>query len=88
MKNINSPKKLNRGRPKKEKRIQRSIYVNSLINEFLKNQDNANNYLLRLIIDSNDFKKFLKNNKLKFSVDETHDYTQTTKTFFHKNLSF
>ena len=63
MMNPNNPLQSRRGRPKKEKRIQRSIYVNSLINEFLKNQDNANNYLLRLIIDSNDFKKFLKNNQ-------------------------
>ena len=47
------------GRKQKEKTYIKSIRVNQDIKEFLENLENANIFVLQLLEDSNEFKKFM-----------------------------
>ncbi len=51
------------GRKQKEKTYIKSIRVNEDIKEFLENLENANLFILQLLEDSNEFKKFIANKK-------------------------
>lgn len=51
------------GRRKKEKTYIKSIRVNEDIKEFLEQLENANLFVLQLIEDTNEFKKFIANKK-------------------------
>ena len=51
------------GRKQKEKTYIKSIRVNQDIKEFLENLENANIFVLQLLEDSNEFKKFIANKK-------------------------
>ena len=51
------------GRRKKEKTFIKSIRVNEDIKEFLENLENANLFVLQLLEDTNEFKKFIANKK-------------------------
>ena len=48
------------GRKQKEKTYIKSIRVNQDIKEFLESLENANIFVLQLLEDSNEFKKFLR----------------------------
>ena len=56
------------GRKQKEKTFIKSIRVNEDIKEFLEQLENANIFVLQLLEDSNEFKKFVANKK---SQDQT-----------------
>ncbi len=47
------------GRKQKEKTYIKSIRVNEDIKEFLENLENANLFVLQLLEDTNEFKKFI-----------------------------
>ena len=51
------------GRKQKEKTFIKSIRVNEDIKEFLEQLENANIFVLQLLEDSNEFKKFIANKK-------------------------
>lgn len=51
------------GRKQKEKTYIKSIRVNQDIKEFLESLENANLFVLQLLEDSNEFKKFVANKK-------------------------
>ena len=51
------------GRRKKEQTFIKSIRVNEDIKEFLESLENANIFVLQLLEDSNEFKKFVANKK-------------------------
>ena len=51
------------GRKQKEKTYIKSIRVNEDIKEFLESLENANLFVLQLLEDSNEFKKFVANKK-------------------------
>ena len=51
------------GRKQKEKTFIKSIRVNQDIKEFLESLENANIFVLQLLEDSNEFKKFIANKK-------------------------
>ena len=51
------------GRKQKEKTYIKSIRVNEDIKEFLESLENANIFVLQLLEDSNEFKKFVANKK-------------------------
>ena len=51
------------GRKQKEKTYIKSIRVNEDLKEFLENLENANLFVLQLLEDSNEFKKFIANKK-------------------------
>ena len=51
------------GRKQKEKTYIKSIRVNEDIKEFLESLENANIFVLQLLEDSNEFKKFIANKK-------------------------
>ena len=51
------------GRKQKEKTYIKSIRVNQDIKEFLEQLENANLFVLQLLEDSNEFKKFIANKK-------------------------
>ena len=51
------------GRKQKEKTYIKSIRVNQDIKEFLESLENANIFVLQLLEDTNEFKKFIANKK-------------------------
>ena len=51
------------GRKKQEPTFIKSIRVNQDIKEFLESLENANIFVLQLLEDSNEFKKFIANKK-------------------------
>ena len=51
------------GRKQKEKTYIKSIRVNQDIKDFLENLENANLFVLQLLEDSNEFKKFISSKK-------------------------
>ena len=51
------------GRKKQEPTFIKSIRVNENIKDFLESLENANIYVLQLLEDSNEFKKFVANKK-------------------------
>ena len=51
------------GRKQKEKTYIKSIRVNQDEKEFLESLENANIFVLQLLEDSNEFKKFIANKK-------------------------
>ena len=51
------------GRKQKEKTFIKSIRVNEDIKEFLEQLENANIFVLQLLEDSNEFKKFVASKK-------------------------
>ncbi len=51
------------GRKQKEPTFIKSIRVNEDIKEFLESLENANLFVLQLLEDSNEFKKFIANKK-------------------------
>ena len=51
------------GRRKKEQTYIKSIRVNEDIKEFLEQLENANIFVLQLLEDTNEFKKFIANKK-------------------------
>ena len=51
------------GRRKKEQTYIKSIRVNEDIKEFLESLENANIFVLQLLEDTNEFKKFIANKK-------------------------
>ena len=51
------------GRKQKEKTYIKSIRVNQDIKEFLESLENANIFVLQILEDSNEFKKFIANKK-------------------------
>ncbi len=51
------------GRKKQEPTFIKSIRVNQDIKEFLENLENANLFVLQILEDSNEFKKFIANKK-------------------------
>ena len=51
------------GRKQKEKTYIKSIRVNEDIKDFLENLENANLFVLQLLEDTNEFKKFIANKK-------------------------
>ena len=51
------------GRKQKEKTYIKSIRVNQDIKEFLEQLENANIFVLQLLEDTNEFKKFIANKK-------------------------
>ncbi len=51
------------GRKQKEKTYIKSIRVNEDIKDFLEQLENANLFVLHLLEDSNEFKKFIVNKK-------------------------
>ena len=51
------------GRKQKEKTYIKSIRVNQDIKEFLESLPNANIFVLQLLEDTNEFKKFIANKK-------------------------
>lgn len=51
------------GRKQKEKTYIKSIRVNEDIKEFLESLENANIFVLQLLEDTNEFKKFIANKK-------------------------
>ena len=51
------------GRKQKEKTYIKSIRVNEDLKEFLESLENANLFVLQLLEDSNEFKKFIANKK-------------------------
>ena len=51
------------GRKQKEKTFIKSIRVNEDIKEFLEQLENANLFVLQLLEDSNEFKKFIAQKK-------------------------
>lgn len=51
------------GRKKQEPTFIKSIRVNQDIKEFLESLDNANIFVLQIIQDTNEFKKFIANKK-------------------------
>jgi hypothetical protein len=51
------------GRRKKDQTYIKSIRVNEDIKEFLESLENANIFVLQLLEDSNEFKKFIANKK-------------------------
>ena len=51
------------GRKQKEKTFIKSIRVNQDIKEFLEQLENANIFVLQLLEDSNEFKKFIASKK-------------------------
>ena len=51
------------GRKQKEKTFIKSIRVNQDIKEFLEQLENANLFVLQILEDSNEFKKFIANKK-------------------------
>ena len=51
------------GRKQKEKTYIKSIRVNEDIKEFLENLENANLFVLQLLEDTEDFKKFIQQKK-------------------------
>lgn len=51
------------GRKQKEKTYIKSIRVNEDIKEFLENLENANIFVLQLLEDTEDFKKFIQQKK-------------------------
>ena len=51
------------GRKQKEKTYIKSIRVNEDIKEFLESLENANIFVLQLLEDSNEFKKFVASKK-------------------------
>ena len=51
------------GRKQKEKTYIKSIRVNEDLKEFLENLENANIFVLQILEDSNEFKKFIANKK-------------------------
>lgn len=51
------------GRKQKEKTYIKSIRVNEDLKEFLESLENANIFVLQLLEDSNEFKKYIANKK-------------------------
>ena len=51
------------GRKKQEPTFIKSIRVNTDIKEFLESLENANIFVLQLLEDTNEFKKFIANKK-------------------------
>ena len=51
------------GRKQKEKTYIKSIRVNEDLNEFLESLENANIFVIQILEDSNEFKKFIANKK-------------------------
>ena len=51
------------GRKKQEPTFIKSIRVNENIKDFLESLENANIFVLQLLEDSNEFKKFIANKK-------------------------
>ena len=51
------------GRRKKEQTFIKSIRVNEDIKDFLESLENANLFVLQLLEDTNEFKKFVSNKK-------------------------
>ena len=51
------------GRKQKEKTYIKSIRVNEDLKEFLESLENANLFVLQLLEDTNEFKKFIANKK-------------------------
>lgn len=51
------------GRKQKEKTYIKSIRVNEDIKDFLENLENANIFVLQLLEDTEDFKKFIQQKK-------------------------
>ena len=51
------------GRKQKEKTYIKSIRVNEDIKEFLESLENANIFVIQLLEDSNEFKKFIASKK-------------------------
>ncbi len=51
------------GRKQKEKTYIKSIRVNEDIKDFLEQLENANLFVLQILEDSNEFKKFIANKK-------------------------
>ena len=51
------------GRKQKEKTYIKSIRVNEDIKDFLENLENANLFVLQLLEDTEDFKKFIQQKK-------------------------
>ena len=51
------------GRKQKEKTYIKSIRVNEDIKDFLESLENANLFVLQLLEDTNEFKKFIANKK-------------------------
>ena len=51
------------GRKQKEKTYIKSIRVNEDIKQFLEQLENANLFVLQILEDSNEFKKFIANKK-------------------------
>mgnify|MGYP003465348305 FL=1 len=51
------------GRKQKEKTYIKSIRVNQDIKDFLESLENANIFVLQLLEDTNEFKKFIANKK-------------------------
>ena len=51
------------GRKQKEKTFIKSIRVNQDIKDFLEQLENANIFVLQLLEDTNEFKKFVANKK-------------------------
>ena len=51
------------GRKQKEKTFIKSIRVNQDIKDFLESLENANLFVLQILEDSNEFKKFIGNKK-------------------------
>ena len=51
------------GRKQKEKTYIKSIRVNEDLKEFLENLENANIFVIQLLEDTNEFKKFVANKK-------------------------
>ena len=68
------------GRKQKEKTYIKSIRVNEDLKEFLESLPNANIFVLQLLEDTNEFKKFIANKK---SDSMTGNYliTRTQKEF-------
>ena len=51
------------GRKQKEKTYIKSIRVNEDLKDFLESLENANIFVLQILEDSNEFKKFIANKK-------------------------
>ena len=60
------------GRKQKEKTYIKSIRVNEDIKEFLESLENANIFVLQLLEDSNEFKKFVANKKNDNMTESKH----------------
>jgi hypothetical protein len=61
------------GRTKKEKTFIKSIRVNQEMKEFLEQLENANIFVIQLLLDTEEFKNFIKNKKIKDNTPSLFD---------------